>query len=347
MRTPRPFLTILGGLAVLCLACEGASAQSTAPSSSAPKTQTAAKSAEFPRTPDGHPDFQGIWSNATVTPLERPEKLAGKAFLTKEEAAAFEKQTLEQNDLDRVEGPRGPDDLAHRAYNQAWIDSGTRVVKTMRTSLVIDPPDGRIPAFTSAGKKKFDEAHAYADLHPSDGPEDRTLTDRCIQFGNTGPPLLPDGYNTNYQIVQTQGYVMILSEMPHAVRAIPLDGRPHLPKGVRQWQGDPRGHWEGDTLVVDTTNLEYNDKTRFGFFYDGMSDQNLHITERFTRMDADTIIYRATIDDPTIYSKPWTIEAPLNKRREPMYEYACHEGNYAMTDILAGARAEEAKASPK
>jgi hypothetical protein len=213
--------------------------------------------------------------------------------------------------------------------------------------LVVDPPDGRIPPFTPEAQRKYDEAHAYEAQHPSDGPEYRTLSERCIIFANTGPPMLPDGYNANYQIVQNHDFVTILSEMPHAVRTIPMDGRPHLPQNVRQWQGDPRGHWEGDTLVVDTTNFAVSDQSRFGIFYDGMSDQNLHITERFTRTDPDTIMYRATIDDPTVYTKPWTIEVSMNKRDYTMYEYACHEGNYAMTDILAGARVEEKKAGAK
>ena len=322
-----------------------AQAPLSAPSS---KSQKPASIWTPTRTPDGHPDLQGIWSNSTLTPLQRPEKLAGKEFFaSKEDAVAFEKNTITESDMDRVEGPRGEDDLAHRAYNQAWFDAGTHVVKTMRTSLVIDPRNGRIPPMTSEGKKKYVEARAYLESHPFDGPEDRPLMERCVLFGNTGPPIVPDVYNNNYQIVQTRDYVMIQSEMAHAVRAVPMDGRPHLPKDVRAWQGDSRGHWEGDTLVIDTTNFEFNNQTRFGFAYDGLTDENLRITERFTRTDADTMIYRATIDDPTMYTKPWTVEVPMIKQPGPMYEYACHEGNYAMTDVLSGARAEEAKTLSK
>jgi len=338
-------LASLGAMAALLLVPAAIFAQASAPSSeSAAPSQ---KAWTPPRTADGHPSLEGIWTNATVTPLQRPKDLAGKAFFTKEEAAAFEKKTLESKDMDKVNGAPGPDDLAHRAYNQAWIDSGTHVVTTRRTSLVIGPPDGRIPPFTPEAQKKYDEAHAFETQHPSDGPEYRTLSERCIIFANTGPPMLPDGYNANYQIIQNKNFVVILSEMPHAVRTIPMDGRPHLPPDVRQWQGDPRGHWEGDTLVVDTTNFSYSDQSRFGIFYDGMSDQNLHIVERFTRTDPNTIMYRATIDDPTVYTKPWTIEVSMNKRDYTIYEYACHEGNYAMTDILSGARAEEAKGGAK
>jgi len=313
----------------------------------AAKPAASDKSYTPPRGPDGHASLEGIWTNGTVTPFERPAQFANKPYLTAEEAAAFAKQRVDQGNVERIDRPPGPDDLAHRAYNQEWSDRGTQVVKTMRTSLVIDPPDGHVPPMTPAAKKKFDEAHSYAEAHPADGPEDRPLSERCIIFSNTGPPMLPDGYNTNYQIVQEGSYIAVLSEMPHALRTIPLDGRPHLPKDIRQWQGDPRGHWDGDTLVVDTTNFEYNDKTRFGIMYDGMTDQNLHITERFTRTGPDTILYRATIDDPTVYTKPWTLEVPLSRQQNPMYEYACHEGNYAMTDILAGARADEAKAASK
>jgi len=342
MRAPRSFVAVLSAAVQLCLAGVIVSAQTSPATSGSSKPQTIA------RMPDGRPDFQGAWSNATLTPLERPERLANQEFFKSQaEAEAFEKQTTEESDLDRVEGPHGTEDLAHRAYNQAWIDSGRHVFGTLRTSLVVDPSDGRIPPMTPGGKKMFADAHLYSKVHPSDNPEDRTLGDRCIMFSNTGPPLLPDGYNNNYVIAQNRDYVTILSEMPHAVRAIPLDGRPHLPQSIRQWQGDSRGHWEGDTLVVDTTNFAYNGKSRFGFVYDGMTDQNLRVTERFTRADANTIMYRATISDPTIYTRPWTVEVPLHARKEPMYEYACHEGNYAMTDILAGARAEEAKAAAK
>ena len=300
------------------------------------------------RTADGQPDLQGTWTNATLTPFQRPPELAGKEFFTEQEQAAFEKRRLQQTDVESGDdGTRGPGDLARRAYNGAWFDRGSHGVNTRRTSLVVDPPDGRIPALTPEGKRKFDEAHANVVAHPADGPEDRSLSERCVLFANAGPPMLATGYNNNYQIVQSPGFVTIIAEMAHDFRVIPLDGRPHLPPSVRQWKGDPRGHWEGTTLVVDTTNFAYNNKSRFGGAYDGLTDQNLHITERFTRTGPNTIIYRATVDDPTIYTKPWTIETSSSKSEEPIYEYACHEGNYGMFGILSGERAQERTAAAK
>jgi hypothetical protein len=190
--------------------------------------------------------------------------------------------------------------------------------------------------------------HAGFNDLPSNGPEDRLLTERCILFGGAGPPMLPEPYNNNYQIVQSPGYVTILMELNHEARIIPLDGRPHLESGVRQWVGNSRGRWEGDTLVVESTGFKSNQVSRFGVGYlDGMSDGNLKVTERLKRTDAETITYRATIDDPSVFTRPWTVEITMNKRTEPLYEYACHEGNYGMFGILAGARSEEAKASGK
>jgi len=216
----------------------------------------------------------------------------------------------------------------------------------MRTSLVMDPPDGRIPPFTAEAQKRFDAFKAELARHPSDGPEDRLLTERCILFGASGPPMLPEPYNNNYEIVQSRGFVAIAAEMNHETRIIPLDGSPHLPAEIHQWTGDSRGHWEGGTLVVDTTNFKFNNQSRFGVSYlDGMTDQNLHVVERFRRTDPNTIIYQATVNDPTVYTKPWTVELSMAKRTDRIFEYACHEGNYAMSDMLSGARAEEKKAA--
>jgi hypothetical protein len=280
--------------------------------------------------------------------LQRPPELAGKEFFTEQEEAAFEQKRLQQNDVESGDdGKRGPADLARRAYNGAWFDRGSHGVNTRRTALVVEPSDGRIPPLTPEGKKKFDEAHANSAAHPADGPENRALSERCILFPNAGPPMLPEPYNNNYQIVQSPGFVTIMAEMVHDVRVVPLDGRPHLPANIRQWKGDSRGHWEGNTLVIDTTNFAYNDKSRFGVAYDGFTDQNLHVTERFTRTGPSIIVYRATVDDPTIYTKPWTIETTLSKRVEPIYEYACHEGNYGMFGILSGERAQEKTAAAK
>jgi hypothetical protein len=288
-----------------------------------------------PRTPDGQPDLQGIWTNITITPLERPAEFAGKAFMTKQEAADFEKRTLTNNNADRRDG--GAEADVNRAYNDAWYDRGTKTVATLRTSLVIDPPDGRIPPLTPERQKQMAAIRQANVGHASDGPENRLLQERCLLWPTAGPPMLPSFYNNNYQIVQAPGYVMILVEMVHDVRIIPLDNRPHLPSGVRQWMGDSRGHWEGDTLVVETAN--FNDKTRFRG-----ADENMRLIERFTRVAPDTIQYEFTVNDPTAFTKPWTAQIPMKRGEGPIFEYACHEGNYAMTDMLAGARAEEAKA---
>jgi hypothetical protein len=313
------------------------------PGAAAQPSNTAAK-----RTPDGQPDLQGIWTNATLTPLQRPAELGEKQFFTSQEAASWAKQQVERNDVDRIEGARGETDLARRAYNNVWFDRGFRVVDSLRTSLIVDPPDGKVPPLTAAARRKYDSFRTEQTLHPADGPEDRLLTERCILFGATGPPMLPEPYNNNYRIVQGRGYVAILSEMNHDMRLIPLDGRPHLPGNTPQWKGDSRGRWEGDTLVVDTVNFKFNNQSRFGVGYlNGMSDQNLHVVERFRRTDNDTILYRATIEDSTVYTKPWSVEIPMHKRADAIFEYACHEGNYGMLGILSGARAEEKQASSR
>ncbi|HEV3062799.1 MAG TPA: hypothetical protein VGY48_31420 [Vicinamibacterales bacterium] len=283
------------------------------------------------RTPDGRPDLQGTWNFSSLTPLERPAQFAGKPVLTEEEAALFERQTLERNNADRRRETADAD--VAQAYNDAWYDRGTKTVGTRRSSLIVDPPDGRIPALTSEGQAR---AAARAEVRrqrgSADGPEDRSLAERCLLF-NAGPPLLPGPYNNNFQIVQTRDYVAIANEMIHDVRVVPLDGRPHLPPAVRRWQGDPRGHWEGDTLVVDTTN--FSDRTNFRG-----ADENLHLVERFRRVDAHTLDYTFTVDDPHVFSRAWTVALPMTRSEGPIYEYACHEANYAMVGILRGARAE-------
>jgi len=289
------------------------------------------------RTPWGDPDLEGIWTNATLTPLERPRELAGKEFFTPEEAAAFEKQRIDQTNADR---PLRAGEVG--AYNDLFFERG-KAVKTRRTSLVIDPRDGRIPALTPAAQQKVDARREYEALHPADRPEDRWLTERCILFGAT-VPMLPEPYNNNYRIIQAPGYVTILVEMNHDTRVVPLDGRAHVSSSVQQWTGDSRGHWEGNTLVVETTNLKFNDKSRFGVTYlNGLSDERLRVVERFTRSDANTLMYQATIDDSTVFTKPWTIEVAMNRSEGSLFEVACHEGNYGMSNILSGHRAEERK----
>jgi len=282
-------------------------------------------------TPWGDPDLQGLWTNATVTPFERPAQLAGRDVLTEQEAAQFEQQTAQATNADRRDG--GTDADVGRAYNQFWYDRGTKVVGSRRTSLVVDPPDGRVPALTPDGQARADARAAARRQSPADGPEDRSLAERCILWPTAGPPMVPGGYNNNYQILQAPGYVVILVEMIHDVRIIPLDGRPHAPQTVRQWMGDSRGHWEGSTLVVDTTN--FTDKTN----YRGASS-SLHLVERFTRVGPDTINYEFRIEDPS-FTRPWSAAIPMVKTDGPIYEYACHEGNYGMTNLLKGARTLE------
>jgi len=289
------------------------------------------------KTPDGQPDLQGTWTNATLTPFERPVSMKDRAFLTEAEAAAIERQAAEHRDED---GPPRAGDVG--SYNQFWFDSGDRVVSTRRTSLVIDPPDGRVPL-----RPEAEAARDYAAAHQGDSYEFLSVWDRCITRGVPGG-MFPAGYNNAYEIVQTSGYVTIHYEMIHKARVIPLDGRPHLPASVRLWEGDPRGRWEGNTLVVETTN--YNDKgwiatSAAGGRIKGIpQSEQLRVVERFTRTDADTIDYQATIDDPKMYMRPWTIAIPLH--RDPsyrLYEYACHEGNHAVENTLQGARWAESQ----
>ena len=292
-----------------------------------------------PPTPDGQPDLQGVWDFRTITPLERPEELAGKEFLTDEEASAFEREALEQVDADRrdidpsregfVNGAPVTADVA-RAYNEFWRERG-RMLR--QTSLIVDPPDGRIPPLTQEAEGRADARRAGR-ARAAHGPEDRGVSERCIMGFNSGPPMNPGGYNQNVHLFQTPNYVVLLNEMVHNARIIPVDGRPHLPQDLRQWVGDSRGHWEGETLVVDTTN--FTDKTNFRG-----SSQNMHLVERFTRVDVGTLLYEYTINDPDSFERPWSVSLPMKNSELPMFEYACHEGNYGMPSSLSGARAVE------
>jgi hypothetical protein len=286
----------------------------------APKTERARVQAAVPRTPDGHPDLQGLWDYRTATPLERPRDLPDKAFFTDQEAADFEKRTAERRD--NVVAVHPP----------AWLDYGSRVLADRRTSLIVDPPNGRVPALTPAARARM-AATSPANERDADGPEQRSIQERCLVFG-AGPPMVPGPYNNNVQIVQTPNAVVIMNEMIHDARVVRMDGTPHLSPSIRQWLGDSRGRWEGDTLVVETTN--FTDRTSFRG-----SDQNLRVIERLTRPDADTLMYEFTIDDPTAFSAPWTARFPMIKSTEQMYEYACHEGNFGLLDILKGARFDE------
>jgi hypothetical protein len=333
----RRFLASLGALGVaLALVpvaparLAGQASQPSQASKTTAKAPTAKTGPSVARTPDGRPDLQGNWSFATVTPLERPRELGDKEVLTDEEAAAYEKQSVERNNADR-RTPGTAADVAV-AYNEFWYDRGTKTVGTRRTSLLTDPKDGRLPPLTAEAQRAA-AARAEVRRRLPEGPEDRSLGERCLLF-NAGPPMVPGPYNNNFQLVQTRDAVVIANEMIHDARVIPLDGRPHLPANVRPWLGDSRGRWEGDTLVVETTN--FTDKTAFRG-----SDQNLRLVERFTRADADTLMYEFTVADPTAFTKPWTVSIPLTRLDEQIYEYACHEANYAMSGMLKAARIEE------
>ena len=279
------------------------------------------------RTSDGQPDFQGYWATATLTPLERPAEFANKEFFTEKEAAEFAKQTLADVNSDRRDGP--PDADLRRNYNEFWRDRGSSVLPNRRTSIVFDPPDGKIPPFTAEARAKR-AARSQAD-RGTPGPEALALRIRCI---SRDLPMIPTPNNNFIQIVQTAGLVAIYQEMMHEYRLIPLDGRSHADRRIVGYMGDSRGHWENNTLVIDTTNFIGNNN-----FYG--ADENMHLTERLTRTDPDTIVYRFTVDDPTAFTRPWSGEMAMVRSREPVVEYACNEGNYSMVDILAGARAAE------
>jgi hypothetical protein len=279
-------------------------------------------------------DLQGTWTNATITPFERPAALAGKEFLSPKEAQELEAQAAGN----RVDRAPSAGDVGN--YNQFWFDSGSKVVKTNRTSLVVEPKDGRVPVRPEAEARRD-----YNAAHNADSYEYMSVWDRCITRG-VPAGMFPAGYNNAYQIMQAPGYVVILYEMIHEARIIPIDGRPHAPSGVKMWNGDSRGRWEGNTLVVDTTN--YNDKGWIGTSAStgrikGIpQSESLHVVERFTRVDRNTINYEVTIDDPKIFTGPWKVAIPLNRDPEyKIFEYACQEGNHAVENVLSGGRAQE------
>jgi hypothetical protein len=311
--------------------------------SSSAKAAAAAKY-NPPRTADGHPDFHGEWSFANITPLERPTNLGDKAVLTDAEAAQLEEQNAARSNQDAGR-QRGTAADVNRAYNDFWYDRGTRVASTKQTSLVVDPPNGRIPDTTAAAKARVAErtaARQQVRRGPADGPEDRSLAERCLIGFNAGPPFTPSAYNNNIRFVQTPTHVVIEMEMVHEPRIVPLDTRKRMPQGIRQWMGESRGHWEGDTLVVETTN--FSDKNqpfaRYG------ATPTLKLTEKFSRPDAGTLLYEYTVTDPATFTRPWTVRIPLEKLlpSEDVYEYACHEANYGMEGILKGTRTEEKSA---
>ena len=297
--------------------------------------QTAGNSKPWtaPRTPDGQPDLQGIWSNANLTPFERPRDLGTKEFFTKQEAADYLKSITQGMSRDR-RATTAEEDVG-QAYNEAWFDRGSQLSANFRTSVVMDPKDGRIPAL-SATAQRAAAARAAVQRRPPESAHDFTQNVQCLLWGTAGPPMLPGPYNNNYQIFQTKDYVAIQVEMIHDTRIISLDRRTHLPGGVSQWMGDSIGHFEGGTLIVDTTNF------RDDYSFRG-SDAKLHLTERFTRTAPDVITYQFTVDDPSAFAQSWSGELLMTATPGPLYEYACHEGNEALVNMLKGARFQEKK----
>ena len=334
-------LSFVAGLTALVSLAQG---QVASPSALA-KTKAVKETWIPQRTADGHPDLQGFWANNNATPLERPKELAGREFLTDKEVAALKKKagelfdgqgdaafgdTVFQTVLANVNGTKSgfkSTDGETGDYSSVWTVERDW---DNRTSLITDPPDGRLPAMTPEGQRRR-EANAAAMKRLPAGPEDRPLQERCITYGS---PQLTAGYQSYYQILQSPTTVVFMTEMIHDARMIPLDGRPHLPSTVHQWLGDSRGHWEGETLVVDTTN--YKPRS-----FMSVSSEQLHVIERFSRTGPESLKYEITIDDPGTWTKPWSLMVPWKRSSKPVYEYACHEGNIGMVGILAGARAQE------
>jgi hypothetical protein len=328
MISSRGVLPTCVAVAALSIASIHLDAQSK---SVAPAKTNPAKAWTMPHTADGQPDLTGNWTNATYTPLERPANLGTKEFYTKEEAAVVEKDRVAQFNS------QAADDIHYD--NAIWQNENyDKGLSSLRTSLVIDPPDGRIPALTDEARRRPLPPQAGSPDRRTDSYENRSLAERCITWGNDGPPIMPVGYNANLDILQGPGYVVVRTEMIHSARIIPIDpidaARPHLGRNIRKWNGDSRGHWEGNTLVVETTN--FNDQVRFR-----NSTTSLRVVERFTRVDADAITYKFTIEDPSTWTRSWTAEVPMIKTKGPIYEYGCHEGNYGLANILRAARVEE------
>ena len=290
----------------------------------------------LPRTPWGDPDLQGLWTGSTLTPLERPAHLSGQAFLSEEEAAALEQRADSSRFVERAPGDGNPG-----TYNQIWFDPGTRVVPDRRTSLIVDPPDGRIP-YTPAMRERGRLQAAYRVGGARNSWVDVDTGERCL---TDGVPMFWLGYNPNHQIAQTPNHVVIIHEMFRDRRVIPLDAGPH--GTVRQWNGDIRGHWEGETLVVESTQFIDRTGDRWAATW-RMPTETMHLVERFTRIDAETLRYEFTLTDPAKFTEPWSVRIPLTTNQGargvtegPLYEYACHEGNYSIVNVLSGARVEE------
>jgi hypothetical protein len=345
----RRFSILLGILAMAFVALSPLAGQ--APATVAKKitpAKTGAPANKALHTPWGEPDLQGVWNDATSTPLQRPGGV-GAEVLGDEEAVDFQAQLA--NDLSRDRRDGGPEADVNRAYNEHWMDSRRlKITQDRRTSLIVDPPDGRVPPTVplSPERQKARAARAAAGGRFNAGlPDtfmDMSLPVRCI-IRTDSPPYLPTIYNNDFQIFQSPGFVAIAPEMIHSARIIPVDGRPHLARGFRQWLGDSRGHWDGDTLIVETTNFRTDD----GVIFQNANPETFRITERFTRVDADTLNYEFTVEDPTTWTKPWSARIPWVKidPKEQMYEYACHEDNYDMVHFLTGARSRQQKGETK
>ncbi len=314
-----------------------------------------AESSSIPRTADGHPDLSGVYSNATAVPVARPANCGEREFYTAEEAAAGARDCGGAGrggaarggarggggrGAGAAGGRGGPAvaDQVHYDMAQFGLDAAHTVrAKSLRTS-IITGPEGRVPPLTPEAQQRQKDLRAFNAQHQWDGPEYRSLSERCIMWGNEGPPFFPTGYDSDLQIAQGEGYVVVDLETIHDARMVPTDGRPHLPASVHQLLGDPRGHWEGDTLVVETTNF-----TTRTSIQGAPTSEKLKVTERFTRLDADNVLYQFTVDDPGTWTKPWSGEYTMTKINSPLYEYACHEGNYGMPNILSGHFAAEEK----
>jgi hypothetical protein len=292
--------------------------------------QTATKSVPL-RTSDGHPDLQGVWTYDTSTPLERPKQFASKSFFDASEQVAFEAAVADGRRA-RIGAENGK-----TSGDVDFVEWG-KVLPDRRTALIIDPPNGALPPLLPAGQRRLDNSLAHKSQHVADGPEDFDISERCISWPS--PPMLPPPYNAQLRIVQTHDYVVIHTEMFGEARVVPLGGVPHLPSPVRQWKGDSRGRWEADTLVVETTNFRLQTTYNNLDLLKG-ADESLRVIERFSLVDADTILYRFTVDDPTAYTSAWTAELPFSRATKPMGEFACHEGNYSLKNSLVAARAVE------
>ena len=286
--------------------------------------------------PSPSKSIDGVWSFSTLTPLERPAEFGARASVTAAEAETWVRQNVERNNRDRRDG--GAEVDVARAVGDFWFERGTGLAALngrLLTSLIVDPADGRLPPPTEPARARAAARATEARQHPADGPENRSLQERCLSF-NAGPPMLPGPYNNYVQIFTFPSHVVIFNEMIHDARIVALDGRPHLAPTLRSTLGDSIGRWDGDTLVVDTTN--FNGKTNLRG-----ADENMHLVERFTRVDDRTLLYEFSVDDPTAYTRPWTARLPMMRTGDRLFEYACHEANYALVDILRGARAEERK----